>query len=259
MGKDKTVRLRKQPRYITPYNAQHIGQRDEQQDYFAYSDIFNDAEYDRMGAVLVLADGMGGLDNGRLASRTATDVFLSEYRASADNMTDINSRLIYAAHKANTAVRRIDGAGTTLCAAIVKDWNLYWLSVGDSRLYLYRGGTVRRINTEHNYENVLNRMVQNGEITPEEALLNPNRAALTSYIGIEELEEIDINPDIFPLLPGDSIMLCSDGLYRALSDEEMAKIIRDADDDVCDLLIKRAIGKNIPAQDNITVLLMDID
>ena len=259
MSKNKTVRLTNQPRYITPYNAQHIGRREEQQDYFAYSDIFNDREYDLMGAVSVLADGMGGLDNGRLARRTAVEVFLSAYRESAANMTDINERLIYAARAANSAVLGIDGAGTTICAAIVKDWKLYWLSVGDSRLYLYRDGILRRINKEHNYENVLNRMVQNGEILPEEALSDPNRAALTSYIGIEELEEIDFNPDIFPLMPGDSIMLCSDGLYRALSDEEMSKIIRDADDDVCDVLVKKAIGKNIPTQDNITVVLMDID
>ena len=88
---------------------------------------------------------------------------------------------------------------------------------------------------------------------------NPNRAALTSYIGIESLEEIDLTPGIFPLFSGDSVMLCSDGLYRSLSEEEMSAIIRDADDDVCDVLVDAAMKKNFASQDNITVVLMDVD
>ena len=244
---------------MTPYNAQHIGRREEQQDYFSYSDIFNPGEYELMGAVGVLADGMGGLDNGHLASQRATEVFLSAYREACTVGLGINDALVRAAHEANTAVHGIEGAGTTLCAAVIKDWKLYWLSIGDSRIYLYRNGAVHKINNEHNYEKVLDRMAANGEISVEEALSNPNRAALTSYIGIDELDEIDLNPDIFPLFSGDSILLCSDGLYRALSDKEIAKIVRDADDDVCDVLVNAAMKKNLITQDNITVVLMDVD
>ena len=249
----------KRPQMITPYNAQHIGRRAEQQDYFAYSDIFNKEERMLMGAVSVLADGMGGLENGREASRTATEVFLREYRAGMVRGLEVNDALVKAAHAANRAVLSIEGAGTTLCAAVIKRWRLYWLSIGDSRIYLYRNGSVRRINIEHNYEQVLKRMAENGEISRSAAYSDPNRAALTSYIGMNELEEMDINPGIFPLISGDSILLCSDGLYRSLSEAEMSRIIYDADDDVCDVLVEAAMKKNIAAQDNITVVLMDID
>ena len=69
----------KRPTMVTPYNAQHIGNREEQQDYFAYSNMFNREEQKRIGIAAVLADGMGGMANGRRASHTATDVFLQSY------------------------------------------------------------------------------------------------------------------------------------------------------------------------------------
>lgn len=247
----------KYPTMIVPYNAQHIGRRDEQQDYFAYSNIFNKVEQKNLGAVAVLADGMGGMRNGRQASYMGTDVFLKSYLES--NVDDINDRLVYAAHKANEKVKLLDGAGSTLAAVVIKDWKLYWISIGDSRIYLYRKGTLRRINNEHNYESVLSDMVLRGEITVEEAINDPNRAALTSYLGIENLEEIDLNVNEFPLFRGDSLLLCSDGLYRALSDEEMSEVVMEADDNVCEELVSLALSKNDPSQDNITVMLMDID
>lgn len=247
----------RRPKTVTPYNAQHIGNREEQQDYFAYSNIFDRDEQKKIGIAAVLADGMGGMENGRQASHIATDVFLSSYTNS--DIKNINDRLIYSAHRANSAVKKLDGAGSTLIAVIIKNWRLYWLSIGDSRIYLYRGNTLRRLNKEHNYEAVLSEMVLNGEISVEDAISNPNRSALTSYLGIETLEEIDINVNEFPLRAGDSILLCSDGLYKALSDTELANIIAKADDDVCDVIISQALAKRIPNQDNITVMLMDID
>ena len=255
----QTINMDDSPHLITPYNAQHIGRRDEQQDYFAFSDIYNAEEYNRIGALAILADGMGGLEGGRLASRTATEVFLDIYTNCESEIPDIDERLLYAAKKANDAVVKLDGAGTTLCAIVIKDSQLHWLSVGDSRIYLYRNGTLRRLNKEHNYENVLNEKVESGEISLSEAVNDPNRAALTSYIGIDELDEIDINTDIFPLFKGDSVMMCSDGLYRTLCDEEMAYIVKNAEEDVCDFLISKALEKNIETQDNITVVLMDVD
>ena len=99
----QTINMDNRPKMITPYNAQHIGKREEQQDYFAFSDIFNPEEYNRIGAVAVLADGMGGLEGGKLASRMATDVFLDAYINASDEIFDISERLEYAAQKANDA------------------------------------------------------------------------------------------------------------------------------------------------------------
>lgn len=253
---EKTQKIKK-PKMVTPYNAQHIGNRDEQQDYFAYSDLFNKEEQKKIGMVAVLSDGMGGMSNGRKASHRATDVFLNSYRVS--KIQNIRERLVMSAQKANDAVKLLGGAGSTIIVTVIKDWNLYWLSIGDSRIYLYRNGNLLRLNKEHNYESVLSDMVLRGEISVEEAINNPNRQALTSYLGINDLEEIDINAHDVPLCSGDSILLCSDGLYKALSDDEIAEIIGSADDDVCEVMVNSAMSKNIRTQDNITVMLLDID
>lgn len=247
----------KRPTMVTPYNAQHIGSRDEQQDYFAYSNIFDRNEQKRAGIAAVLADGMGGMANGRQASHTATDVFLKSYINSEQE--SVRARMVHAAQRANEAVQMLDGAGSTLAAVVIKDWNLHWLSIGDSRIYLFRKNNLVQLNDEHNYAAVLDKMVINGEISQDEALNNPHRAALTSYLGIDDLQEIDANMNNFPLRIGDSLLLCSDGLYRALSDAEINSIIMEADDDVCDALVEKALSKHITNQDNITVMLMDID
>ena len=259
MAKNRTLTLRNTPVFISPYNAQHIGKRSEQQDSFMYSDILNRGERQRFGAVAVIADGMGGMENGRLSGKTATEVFMEVYKKEVDNIPDINKRMIYAAHCANEAVSALGNAGSTLCAAVIKDWQLHWLSIGDSRIYLYRNKTLRRLNKEHNYEAVLNEKVLKGEISLADAVSNPDRAALTSYLGIPELKEIDICTEKFPLFCGDSVMLCTDGLYRELSDEEMAYILTNGDETVCEQLIRAALNKNDKFQDNITITLMDID
>lgn len=245
------------PKTVTPYNAQHIGTREEQQDYFAYSDLFNKKEQKEIGMVAVLSDGMGGMANGRRASHTATDVFLNTYRQCG--IDNIYNRMVFSVNKANEAVKSIGQAGATLAVIVIKDWSLRWVSVGDSRIYLYRQGNLVRLNKEHKYESVLSDMVLRGEMSVQEAVNNPNREALTSYLGIDTLEEIDIHTEDFPLYRGDSILICSDGLYRAVTDNEIADIISKADDDVCDVMIRCALSKGIRKQDNITVMLLDID
>ena len=125
MHTKKTVTREDIPSSISPYNAQHVGRRDEQQDYFAYSDIYNKEECARIGVLSVIADGMGGMENGRLASRRATEVFFSAYIDGMNKGAKVNDALMYAVHKANDAVCAIDGAGTTLCAAVIKDGYLY--------------------------------------------------------------------------------------------------------------------------------------
>lgn len=259
MKKTKTITLSDKPHKIYPFNAQHIGRREEQQDYFTFSNIFDDKEVSRIGAVSILADGMGGMKNGRVASKTAVEVFMQSYQDENCDISDIGERLINAAHAANKAVNKLSGAGSTLCAVVIKDWQLHWLSIGDSRIYLYRNGSIRQINKEHNFAAVLDEQVKNGEITRAAAINDPRSQMLTSYLGIPELEEIDIVKGIFPLFLGDSIMICSDGLYRELSDDEISYILANGDESVCEDLVNAALAKEDINQDNITVTLMDID
>ncbi len=257
MNTEKTISLANEKFHINPYNAQHIGKRDEQQDYFAFSDIFNNFECERIGALAVLSDGMGGLNNGYAAAKTTVSVFLEKYGDVHNPFSDTCKKMLFAARRANDAVKKIGDAGATLCAATVKDDMLHWLSVGDSRIYLYRNGGLKQLNREHNYKSVLEDMVRKNQISPKEAATNPDREALTSYIGTDELTETDFGT--LQVYKGDSVFLCSDGLYRALTNDEIAYVLCNAADNVCEVLIKRALSKNISTQDNITAVLMDID
>lgn len=260
MGKRNTLTRNDEPHCIYPYNAQNLGSREEQQDYFSFSDMFNKEETSLIGSVAVLADGMGGLQNGSSASHAAVNTFINVFRNSVYEIPDIAERLYFAVQKANEAVKAVGNAGSTLCAAAIKDWKLYWVSVGDSRIYLYRHQTLRQLNTEHNLKTALRYMEKNGA-TADIVIPNDKQHGdmLTSYLGIPKLEEIDINHDEFPLFLGDSVMICSDGLYRAVSDEEMAHILTNSDENVCENLIDAALRKCDINQDNITVMLMDID
>lgn len=243
---------------ITPYNAQHIGSREDQQDYFSFSDVFNNDEFYDIGVIAVIADGMGGLENGRQASHIATNTFLDAYKANPEGLESIPERLVYSVHQANAAVQNLEGAGTTMCVAVVQDNFLHTLSVGDSRIYLYRNDTLTKINTEHKYENVLNERVIKGEISLAAAINDPHISALTSYVGIAQLEEIDLKEPI-RLNQGDTILLCTDGLYRALTDDEIRFVIRDFRNDACEMLVDKAISKNLVNQDNTTAIILNID
>ena len=113
--------------------------------------------------------------------------------------------------------------GSTLAAAVIKDDELYWVSVGDSRIYLYRRGEMTQLTTDHDYARELAREAALGNISPEEAATHPQRQALTSYLGLPFLSEIDRNEDPIILEPGDRILLCSDGLYKTIPDEEISQ------------------------------------
>ena len=178
-------------------NAQHAGSREEQQDAFGFSDLSDRELVENAGVAAVVADGMGGLADGDLASKVAVRVFLNSY-ASKDPAETIPDALLRAIQQANHAVTNLsretragNSLGTTLAAMVMhEDW-LYWISAGDSRVYLYRDGRVTRLTSDHNYAADLEEDVIKGTITREEALHHPDRAALTSYLGCETLPNVD--------------------------------------------------------------------
>lgn len=245
------------PRMAYPYNAQHIGSREEQQDAFIFSDFFKKSQIEKYGYMAVLADGMGGMKNGALAGQLTVRAFDDTYKQ-LHEMEPLEA-MISAAKSANEQVKQIEGAGATLCGVVIKDWYLNWISVGDSHIYLYRNGSIKRLNKEHNYSAVLDKLVECGKISREEAETNVKRQALTSYIGIEDLKEIDYNSEKIPLMSGDSIVLCSDGLYRGLAPQQIARILKNAAEDVAEEMVRKVLKKKIKNQDNITVLIIDVD
>lgn len=247
---------------VVPGNAQHIGSRETQQDDFGFTDLDDRDFTAHAGVLAVLTDGMGGLAMGAEASRLAKRTMLDEYQAKAakEAVPQALERALRAANNAVFQIARKAGlegdVGTTMVAAVVRGADLYWVSVGDSRIYLCRDGQLTQLTTDHVYSRQLAGEVAKGRMSKEEAAGHPDRDALTSFLGLEEIEEIDRNVRSFPLQPGDRILLCSDGLYRALSAEEIAERLADDPQNAAESLVERAVSKERRYQDNLTVAIL---
>ena len=246
---------------VYPSNYQNQGMRESQQDSFAISNLENKKQVKKKGVVAVLADGMGGLEKGGDASKVAVDAFLNRY-LELDSNTTIMHQMLQALYVSNNAVFDLafqDGVsydlGTTLIAVLIHENNLFWVSAGDSRVYLFRKGELKQLTMDHVYANHLKMELENGLISEEYANDHPEKDHLTSYLGIQDLKEVDYNETPLPLLNGDIIMLCSDGLYDVVSEDEIISILRDSNlQDSAEKLVNAALQKNLEYQDNVTVI-----
>lgn len=212
----------------------------------------------------LVCDGMGGLLLGEQAARTAVQMFLEGWE-DRDKDEGVPAALERATRYANSAVMNLStnagipgAAGTTLLGVFVEGEKLHWTSVGDSGLFLLRGGSIRQLNTPHVYASILDERCRRGEISLEQALGDPQRAALTSYIGGFEVREIDICPEPLVLEPGDRVVLASDGLFKTLSLEQIAEALESADGSAAEGLVRSTIDAHQMHQDNITVVTVQL-
>jgi protein phosphatase len=187
-----------------PGNAQHIGARSSQQDSFGFGDPEDEAFLAHGGFVAVVCDGMGGMEHGDLASRTAVRTFLDAYRrktpeesipeALERSVREANDRVVEMAHSLGAA----ESVGTTLVAAVLvaasgsDAKSMYFISVGDSGLFHVSDGQMQTVNRPHIFANILDTAVSRGTLSKEQALMHPERESLTSFIGVGVLEEMAI-------------------------------------------------------------------
>lgn len=224
--------------------------------------------------LFVVADGMGGHAAGEVASRVAVDAieqFASE-TASADHHRtwpypyepeiSVNANRLKAALR--VANRRIAdaaadsstlrGMATTACAVIVERESAAVAHVGDSRVYLERGGELRQLTSDHSW---VEEQVRAGVMDERAARQHPWRNVVTRALSGGE----DPDPDVadIRLQPGDRVLLCSDGLSSVLTHEEIGSRLRAVDSlvDVCKSLIEAANAAGGP--DNITALVLQVD
>jgi serine/threonine protein phosphatase PrpC len=246
---------------VLPGNCQHIGSRSSQQDAFGFSDKDDLAFVAHGGVLAVVADGMGGMAHGGEASHIAVRAFLRAYMAKSADET-VPSALRRAIDMANHAVTSLayqtdeGNVGTTLVAAVVHRDALHWVSVGDSRLYLWRDRRLTQLTEDHIYANELDRDAANGNISREDAINHPERRSLTSYLGLTSLDLIDYNPQPFPLFGGDRLLLCSDGLYVALVESEIAPLFNHDTQQAAEDLVTIVLAKGRHGQDNLTVAIL---
>jgi protein phosphatase len=243
--------------------AQHPGSRDEQQDAFAFSDP--QSALTHRGMLALLADGMSGHAWGREGSRTAVRVFREMYqeKSEEETITRALKRVLTAANgavKAFARERRAENnVGTTLAAAVIENANLYWISVGDTRLYLLRSGQLQQLTFDHIYFNKLMEAVSEGKMKKAEAEKHPDHDALYSFIGLKRLPDISVNKEAHLLKIGDRLLLCSEGLYKTLSSREISEILSGNPKTIAETLVKHALEKENPEQENVTAIAIVIE
>ncbi|CAB5150828.1 Protein serine/threonine phosphatase PrpC, regulation of stationary phase [Olavius algarvensis associated proteobacterium Delta 3] len=216
---------------------------------------------DRKGILLILADGMGGHAGGAVASRTAVDVVMEQYLNTPAG--DVLEALRAAFQKANAAVleksardRSVAGMATTLTAVVIKDDLLFHAHVGDSRAYVIDGSDMAPITEDHSY---VASLVAAGAITAAEAETHPQRNLVTRAVGALPDLAIDAAGFPRPLKKDQHILLCCDGLFKVVPENEIQRIIESEKEPngACEKLVERANDYGGP--DNITVILARID
>lgn len=247
---------------VTPGNASHIGQRQQQQDAFALSD-FADQEFIAHGGYLaVVADGIGGLLNGAQAANIAVTEMVNRYLAKS-SIHSVDHALDQALDMANQAVldaghwyNSFREMGTTLVAAVIHQDSLYWRAVGDSHVYLCRNGRLSRLNADHNFARQLQAQVNDGLISQTQADNHPHRQALEYYLGLPYLPEVERNLNPLPLQANDRVLLCSDGIDGVLSADEIIACLAEMPMQAAQRLCDAALQKQQAGQDNLTAVVL---
>ena len=237
------------------------GDRNYQEDDFSIRLLSQDQDpLDEDRLLLVLADGMGGHAGGAVASETVVRAFQEGFNRHAGGIAE---RFSAGIETANSAVKikqqadpNLSEMGCTLVAALVVGSTLYWASVGDSILWLFRQGRLQRLNADHSMKPLLLDLVELGRMTEEEALSDSRINQLRSAIFGEEVPFIDMHADGFPLQNSDLILLASDGL-ETLSEEGMTEVIKAGANDaeeIVNALLDAVAMASVRGQDNTTAL-----
>jgi serine/threonine protein phosphatase PrpC len=241
---------------IAALNAQ--GERPQQQDSWAVSDWHDETLCRERGILLTMADGMGGLDHGDEVSALLVEELQKAFRErEVDAAPD--AWLLELLGQANRSVNRLlrdrTPGGSTLVMALVLGNELFHLSVGDSRLYLSRGRGLVLLNREQSYGVKLDLMLVKGILPPSELASHPQRRALTSYVGMGDLEGVDRNTVPLKLQEGDKLLLLSDGVFSTLTEEEICQCLTDDPGQSARTLAERVREHQKPHQDNYTAVI----
>lgn len=259
----ETIKLTHEAKYYSSGLSTNIGKRKSQQDAIACSndDYSNPCDIDRIFAVL--SDGMGGMNGGEKASNICVTQMMEVLKNRGNNYPNLFYDALVGIDDAVCSLQDDFGrplqSGATIVSFVIENGDLYWASVGDSHLYVLHNNEMHLVTREHNYALTLQEMVENGEISESDALNDPKREALISFMGLGDMSVYDINSNPVHLEKDDIVMACSDGLYRSLSPQEILQIIMKNKSDIpfaAHLLTSAAIEKGNPYQDNTSVILV---
>lgn len=238
-------------------NLQGIGSRAMQEDSFTLANVLDEKVYSQSGLLLCVCDGMGGMKGGKLASKTAVDSIRGTFQ-SLDPTRDIIPQLTEGIYETSDKILSLLGGdgGSTAVVCVLLHEQLHYVSVGDSFLYLMRGGKLIRINSEHNQlHGNYSECLLSGGFDPQQCRSDPEGHALTSFLGMNDTLLIDFNASPIPLKQGDVLLVCSDGVAGVLEEEEiLAALSIGSVNQIC-VELERAIKAHaVPHQDNYTAL-----
>lgn len=263
----KAKELVQQDTLVTPERRSRFGVggmsdvgrvRDHNEDNWHWEPLDGDT------ALYAVADGMGGHDRGELASQIAVETLFEATRAS---LAKLESRSVPALRRllrdamqfanrsvVSTGVEHDSNMGTTLCAALVyKEKDAIIANVGDSRVYMTRGGELEQISQDHS---LVAYLVQLGELTAEEARNHPSGNILVRSIG--SVDEVEVDLYHAEVKPGDRLMLCSDGLWGELADDELEQTMARVENaqDLCEVLVD--LANDHGGRDNTTLVVVNL-
>ncbi len=210
-------------------------------------------ELAKRGILVVVADGMGGHNAGEVASKLAVEVVVQRY---VDETEDPGKALASALEQANRVIidaaskdARYTGMGTTCTALLLRGGVAYCAHVGDSRLYLVRGNDIILMTEDHS---AVMDLLRQGTITADEARHHPDKNVIVRALGARAEVEVASWEKPLSVRPGDTFLICSDGLYDLVEDNELFDALRGALPQLaCERLVELARQRGGP--DNITV------
>ncbi len=212
--------------------------------------------------LMILCDGMGGHRAGDVASEMAVSHMGQAWKETTFSSPEsVSVWLLDAVQKVNKLIFQksldfvdLDGMGTTLIAATYLNGQLVIAHVGDSRAYLYRDFQFKQLTEDHS---LVHELVKSGELTDEEARNHPQRNYITRAIGVKEKIQVDLTS--MPILSGDLLLLCTDGLSSVLSDEDLKKVLKNwksIDEKVTEFI---DLANEAGGPDNISVLIASFE
>lgn len=246
----------KQELTLTVHHRSDTGRlRANNQDYLGYRQPEDPELRAEAGWLYAVADGVGGAQAGEVASKQAVQTLLAAYyhsyqETTADRLHEAfaeANRVVYEKASGQEGPQRMS---TTLVAAVIRGRELTVANIGDSRAYLIHKEQIRQITRDHS---MIARLVAEGVITPEQAESHPRRHVISRSIGARPKVETDVFSETF--LPGDRLLLCSDGLTEHVTDAEVLAAMQTADPEAS---VQRLVNlaNERGGTDNITVLLV---
>ncbi len=248
--------------YINTGNCQNQGARPYQEDSFGYSNITDSDVVSGKGMFAILSDGMGGLSNGKEVADYTVQTTISMFDSINPKM-NISEQLLNITKYVNQNICEKYSAGSsgaTMVLAYIYKNRLYWVCVGDSRLYCIRNGNMFQMNEDHDYKNQLYRdYIRNGG-SLRAIETDRQKDSLVCYIGKKNIPYYDVSLRGYKIKPNDIFVLCSDGIYNGISEEAVANIAQNTSPQAaCETIVSNVVARKLPGQDNMTVMVIKCD